>query len=441
MKFVPLVAASMALLPFAAVQAQTLEQSFAEQCSSGQNSESCDVLRKALLEKLQSQQASAAQDQATTVLRQAPSEALAYELTDEQKARWGLLANLAGKHWLDNDGHISTYEWLEVGERLKLEVEKSTGEKTVQHFRPSDEQAGELAWSIHIPERGGMVRLGQVTVFHDGAIYWRPGNVLWEMAQAGMTTASKAKIRKDRTYAKSGGIRGTTHQISHVEFEQWIAARDERLRQEALARNNRSGDDSNLMAAALGGFMKGWSEGIADNDRMRRTLDDATARGLAEGNAIRRQREAEEARRQGELAGDQADWRRAGAENGGLSREQAGRGPSSTNGQLGLTIADRREPAAASRAPAEPETRQTYAWCMALRPNQNVTYSTVQQITIPNHGWSDSSMAQDFGAVAGGGVSVCSNTDSRAAAQAQLDSSKTQHRGITQTTTSAILRP
>ena len=74
MKLVLLAAASLALLPFATVQAQTLEQSYAEQCSSGQTSESCDVLRKALLEKLQSQQAGASQNQANTVLRQAPSE-------------------------------------------------------------------------------------------------------------------------------------------------------------------------------------------------------------------------------------------------------------------------------------------------------------------------------------------------------------------------------
>lgn len=213
-------------------------------------------------------------------------------------------------------------------------------------------------------------------------------------------------------------------------------------REQAAAKRQRDQEMGQAFGNALGRVAGAYAEAAADNDRMRRTLDDATARGLAEGNAIRRQREAEEARRQGELAGDQADRRRAGAENAGLSREQAGSGPvSSANGQPGLTIADRREPVASPQAPTEPETRQIYAWCMALRPNQNVTYSTVQQVTVPNYGWSDSSMAQDFGAVAGGGVSVCSNTDSRAAAQAQLDSSKTQHRGIKQTTTSAILRP
>ena len=315
MKLVLLAAASLALLPFATVQAQTLEQSYAEQCSSGQTSESCDVLRKALLEKLQSQQAGASQNQANTVLRQAPSEPVAYELTDEQKAQWGLLANLAGNHWLDNDGHISTYEWLEVGERLKLEVEKSTGEKTLQHFRPSGEQAGELAWSIYIPERGGMVRLGQVTVFDDGAIYWRPGNVLWEMADARMTTARKAKVKKDRTYTKSDGVRGTTRQISHAEFEQMIAARDERLRQEALARNSNSGGGSNLMGAALGGLMKGWSEGTAANDAMEQTLRDAVNDGLATGAA-------QYAREQELIADEEAQQRRDAAEHARRVREQ-----------------------------------------------------------------------------------------------------------------------
>jgi hypothetical protein len=194
----------------------------------------------------------------------------------------------------------------------------------------------------------------------------------------------------------------------------WAAAEEERLalEQEQAEREEWESQQASANAGGImGAMLRGWTEATAKNEAMERSMSESANAAIARGTA--------------QYARDRDSSDRV----------------SSVNRQPGLTIENRAEPTSSAREPAEPQTRQTYAWCMALRPNQNVTYSSVQQITIPNRGWSDSSMAQRFGAVAGGGVSVCSNTDSHAAAQAQLDSSKAQHRGIRQTTTSAILKP
>lgn len=94
---------------------ETLEQSYARLCDSGQQTEACDALRRAMLEKL-----SARREAAKPAFNVS---ALATEIQQKGQEhlskRWGTYAQMAGATWIRDNGSgvksSNTYEWVEPG--------------------------------------------------------------------------------------------------------------------------------------------------------------------------------------------------------------------------------------------------------------------------------------------------------------------------------------
>lgn len=93
--------------------AESLEESYATLCDNGEQNETCDILRKGLLEKLTRQSSG---ELATNAELEAQGESTLSPV-------WGPWADLADTYWESNYGSVLQYRWREPG---KVLVEEST---------------------------------------------------------------------------------------------------------------------------------------------------------------------------------------------------------------------------------------------------------------------------------------------------------------------------
>lgn len=138
----------------AAASAEGLEETYAKLCGNGQKNETCDTLRKGLLEKLtresgggagaavpvaaQAQQILPGQQTTGPIAAAAlsPNRDLMTTLSSDQRPldpRWGVLARLVGTQWASDDvgdknpklprvyRHFVSFSWLDGGEAIEIQ--------------------------------------------------------------------------------------------------------------------------------------------------------------------------------------------------------------------------------------------------------------------------------------------------------------------------------